>query len=146
MQSHQIKRKIANKKSRSVGRGGKLGKTSGRGTIGQKARAGAKFRPEIRDFIKRLPKIRGRGKNSNLPIGAKFIPINVGAIESAFNTGDSITPATLIEKGLIRSRKGSQLRVKILGGGDLTKKIAVSGCAVSVEAKAKIEKAGGTVA
>ena len=62
MQLHQLKPKTPQKDRRYVGRGGKRGKTAGRGTKGQKARAGAKFRPEIRDFIKRLPKLRGRGK------------------------------------------------------------------------------------
>lgn len=61
MQFHSLKRKTPNKKSRSVGRGGKRGKTSGRGTKGQNARAGRKKRPELRDFIKRVPKLRGRG-------------------------------------------------------------------------------------
>ncbi len=64
MQFHNLKRKIANKKSRQVGRGGKRGKTAGRGTKGQNARAGHKNRPELRDFIKRVPKLRGRGKSS----------------------------------------------------------------------------------
>lgn len=64
MQFHTLKRKTPNKKSRSVGRGGKRGKTSGRGTKGQNARAGRKKRPELRDFIKRIPKLRGRGKSS----------------------------------------------------------------------------------
>lgn len=64
MQFHSLKRKTPNKKSRQVGRGGTRGKTSGRGTKGQNARAGNKKRPELRDFIKRVPKLRGRGKNS----------------------------------------------------------------------------------
>lgn len=64
MQFHTLKRKTANKKSKTVGRGGKRGKTSGRGTKGQNARAGRKKRPELRDFIKRVPKLRGRGVNS----------------------------------------------------------------------------------
>ncbi len=64
MQFHSLKRKTPNKKSRQVGRGGTRGKTSGRGTKGQNARAGRKKRPELRDFIKRVPKLRGRGKSS----------------------------------------------------------------------------------
>ena len=64
MQLHTLSRKTPNKKSRSVGRGGKRGKTSGRGTKGQNARAGRKKRPELRDFIKRVPKLRGRGRSS----------------------------------------------------------------------------------
>lgn len=64
MQFHTLKRKNPNKKSKQVGRGGTRGKTSGRGTKGQNARAGRKKRPELRDFIKRVPKLRGRGKSS----------------------------------------------------------------------------------
>ncbi|KKQ83268.1 MAG: hypothetical protein UT07_C0007G0024 [Parcubacteria group bacterium GW2011_GWB1_38_8] len=64
MQFHTLKRKTKNKKTRQVGRGGTRGKTSGRGTKGQNARAGRKKRPELRDFIKRIPKLRGRGKSS----------------------------------------------------------------------------------
>lgn len=55
-----------------MGRGGKHAKTSGRGTKGQNARAGAKKRPEIRDTIKRFPKLRGRGKNSLKSIQKKL--------------------------------------------------------------------------
>ena len=61
MQFHTLKRKTKNKKSREVGRGGTRGKTAGRGTKGQNARAGRKKRPELRDIIKRVPKLRGRG-------------------------------------------------------------------------------------
>ncbi|MBX4206209.1 uL15 family ribosomal protein [Candidatus Parcubacteria bacterium] len=64
MQFHTLKRKTPNKKSKQVGRGGTRGKTSGRGTKGQNARSGRKKRPELRDFIKRVPKLRGRGKSS----------------------------------------------------------------------------------
>ncbi len=64
MQFNTLKRKTPNKKSKQVGRGGTRGKTSGRGTKGQNARAGRKKRPELRDFIKRVPKLRGRGKSS----------------------------------------------------------------------------------
>lgn len=64
MQFHTLKPRTKNKKSRQVGRGGKRGKTSGRGTKGQNARAGRKKRPEMRDIIKRIPKLRGRGVNS----------------------------------------------------------------------------------
>jgi len=61
MQFHTLTRKTKNKKSYKVGRGGKKDKTSGRGTKGQKSRAGSKLRPEMRDTIKRVPKLRGRG-------------------------------------------------------------------------------------
>jgi ribosomal protein L15 len=64
MQTHTLRPKTKRMRSAQVGRGGKRGKTAGRGTKGQNARAGRKKRPEIRDFIKRFPKLRGRGKNS----------------------------------------------------------------------------------
>jgi large subunit ribosomal protein L15 len=64
MQFHNLKPKTKRKTSAQVGRGGKRGKTSGKGTKGQNARAGRKKRPELRDFIKRIPKLRGRGVNS----------------------------------------------------------------------------------
>ena len=59
MQIHNLKRQHKNKKDRLVGRGGKHAKTSGRGGKGQTARAGNKRRPELRDIIKKLPKMRG---------------------------------------------------------------------------------------
>ncbi len=64
MQFHTLKARTKRRHARQVGRGGTRGKTSGRGTKGQNARAGHKKRPEIRDFIKRVPKLRGRGKSS----------------------------------------------------------------------------------
>ncbi|MSR73180.1 50S ribosomal protein L15 [Candidatus Parcubacteria bacterium] len=145
MQIHNIKRKTKNKTQASVGRGGKRGKTSGRGTKGQKARAGGKLRPEVRDFIKRIPKMRGRGKSSNKSIYAKSVSVNLGVIDKIFSNGDSVTPATLTQKGLITTHRGVRPFVKILAGGEITKKLSVSGCFVSVSAKALIEKAGGNV-
>ncbi len=64
MQFHNLIAKTKRKYARQVGRGGTRGKTAGRGTKGQNARAGRKKRPELRDIIKRIPKLRGRGKSS----------------------------------------------------------------------------------
>ena len=64
MQFHNLKAKTKRKYARQVGRGGTRGKTAGRGTKGQNARSGRKKRPEMRDIIKRIPKLRGRGKSS----------------------------------------------------------------------------------
>ena len=64
MQFHNLVAKTKRKYARQVGRGGTRGKTAGRGTKGQNARAGRKKRPEMRDIIKRIPKLRGRGKSS----------------------------------------------------------------------------------
>ncbi len=73
MQFHTLKSKTKRTKSRQVGRGGKRGKTSGKGTKGQNARAGRKKRPELRDFIKRFPKLRGRGKSSLKSFKTKLV-------------------------------------------------------------------------
>ena len=83
-----FKRIHKNKRSIAVGRGGTRGKTSGRGTKGQKARSGHKIRPEARDFIKRIPKLRGRGKNSNRGIVEKPMAVSLTAIEAAFKAGE----------------------------------------------------------
>ncbi len=146
MQINNLVRVHPNKKSRSVGRGSKRGKTSGRGGKGQTARAGHKGRPELRDFIKRLPKLRGRGKNSNKSIETKHVPVNLGVIENSFQNGDTVTPETLTAKGIIGTRSGIAPTVKILGDGELTKKLSFTHCAVSGSARKKIEKAGGTIA
>ncbi|MEN9582898.1 MAG: hypothetical protein RL641_852 [Candidatus Parcubacteria bacterium] len=129
----------------TVGRGGKRGKTSGKGTKGQKSRAGRKLRPELRDIIKKLPKMRGRGKNIFQSFQAKPVVINLGAIDSAFEKGASITPATLVSAGLIRIRQSDKPFVKILGTGEITKALEFSGVIFSASAKAKIEKAGGKI-
>ena len=68
MQLHELKPTKARKSVKRIGRGGKRGKTSGRGTKGQKARAGNSMRPEMRDIIKKLPKLRGHGKNRALTV------------------------------------------------------------------------------
>lgn len=144
MQLHELKRKTSQRKKTIVGRGGTRGKTAGRGTKGQKARAGHKIRPEMRDFIKKLPKLRGRGKNSNVSIQTKPIVVKISELD-VFDAGAKVTPTTLVEKGIIETKGNKFPRVKILGNGELKKKLAVSGCEVSAEARAKIEKAGGTI-
>jgi large subunit ribosomal protein L15 len=148
MQIHNIKREHPNKESRRVGRGGVHGKTSGRGTKGQKARAGHRMRPEMRDIIKKLPKKRGYGKNrarSVVPMNLRPLVLNVGFLEKHFEAGASVTFATLSEKKLVKTQKGKIPTVKILGNGEITKKLVLSGLNVSARAKAKIEKAGGSV-
>lgn len=128
-----------------VARGGHRGKTAGRGTKGQKARAGHKIRPEIRDLIKRIPKMRGRGKNSNLSINEKPVVLNIDALELIFGAGETVSRTTLVEHGLVTLRNGKIPAVKILGNGSLTKKLTIKGLDVSASAKEKIEKAGGAI-
>ncbi len=152
MQTHNLKRRTANKTSIKVARGGKRGKTAGRGTKGQKARAGRKLRPEMRDTIKKIPKLRGRGKNSNISFYTKPTIVKLEKIETILK-GTVVNPTTLKEAGLIRSYKGVMPKVKILLSGMvngeesavITKKFSVSDCLVSETAKAAIEKAGGSI-
>lgn len=143
MQLNQLQRKTENKAEKRVGRGGIRGKTSGRGTKGQNARAGHKKRPDIREKIKKLPKLRGYQFNS---IETKPMVVNVATLEKVFAAGDTINPTVLIERGVLQVRKGKTPAVKVLGDGVITKKFVVSGCIVSVSAKEKIEKAGGSIA
>ncbi len=145
MQTNQLQRNHPNTKRTTVGRGGKRGKTSGRGGKGQSARAGNKRRPEWRDIIKRLPKLRGRGKSSLKPFAEKPTPVNLDVIEAIFKANDAITPTILVTAGVISTQSGYNPKVKILGDGEVTKAFKISGCLISESAKAKIEKAGGSV-
>lgn len=144
MQLHELKPRTKRMKSTQVGRGGKRGKTSGRGTKGQRARAGRKIRPEIRDMIKRLPKLRGRGKSTFKSFTPKPLAINLSSL-AAFAAGSKVTPSTLVDKGVISAYKGRIPAVKILGTGEISTKLSFEGCTVSASAKEKIEKAGGSV-
>jgi large subunit ribosomal protein L15 len=144
MQLNNLSRKTPNKKSVQVGRGGTRGKTAGKGTKGQNARSGRKKRPELRDIIKRLPKLRGRGASPLKSITTAFVAVNVGKL-AAFPKGSIVTPRALQEAGMIERRAGALPQVKILATGDLPHQISVKGCVVSASARAKIEAAGGTV-
>lgn len=125
-----------------IGRGGKRGKTSGRGHKGQKQH-GSSLRPAMRDVIKKIPKLRGYSFNS---IKEKPLVVNLAQLEMVFSSGDTVSPTTLNEHKFITKREAVKKTIKILGTGDLTKKLTCVGCTVSVTAKAKIEKAGGSVA
>lgn len=149
MQLHQLKPKTTRMKMSRIGRGGKRGKTSGKGMKGQKSRSGNSMRPELRDMIKKLPKLRGHGKNRAQTVNNERVRatvVNVAALEASFGAGDAINPRALEAKGLIRIASGQAPVVKILGTGDLTKKLTLSGVIVSTSARTKIEKAGGTIA
>jgi len=142
MQFHQIKRKTPNKKSVKIGRGGKRGKTSGRGHKGQNARAGTSKRPEMRDIIKKLPKKRGYRFKS---FQTKPVVINLELLEKHFSNGDKINPTVLLEKVLIEKKSGKVPKVKVLSGGEITKKVIISNCLFSNRTKEKVEKAGGEI-
>ena len=122
--------KGANKKKFIVGRGSSSGNgtTAGKGNKGQQSRSGGKTYAH-RGF-------------SNYPFKKEYSIINVCFLESNFESGETVDKASLLAKNLIDSDKVS---VKILGNGELTKKLTVNVDKVSASAKAKIEKAGGSV-
>jgi large subunit ribosomal protein L15 len=114
------------------------GKTSGRGGKGQTARSGSSIRPGFEGgqmpLIRRIPK---RGFN-NVRFGVKYVPINLESLNQ-FNDGARVDEAALRQAGLAN---GPIKLIKILGDGDLTKKLTVVAHAFSATAKAKIEKVG----
>ena len=135
----------ANKKPKRVGRGSSsgLGTTAGKGNKGQQSRSGGKvyvgFEGGQMPLYRRVA-IRGF---SNYPFKKEYVCINVGQLEAKFADGETVNKESLIAKGFI-SKKSATL-VKILGDGDISKKLTVDVEKVSASAKAKIEKAGGTV-
>src|SRR5580698_349333 len=103
MANLNIIRRAGQTEKTRVGRGGKRGKTSGRGTKGQSARAGNKKRPEFRDIIKKLPKRRGYGKNRGRTVdGTKPAPVafEVSRLDALFDAGTEINPKAFFLKGV----------------------------------------------
>ena len=117
------------------------GKTSGKGHKGQKARSGGSIRLGFEGgqmpLIRRLPK---RGFN-NAAFKAQYAIVNLDVLES-FDAGSAINEQSLREKGLIRGKIDG---LKILGRGELTKKLTVEADKFSGSARQKIEQAGGSV-
>ena len=142
MQIHNLKPKNKAKNKKRVGRGGKRGTYSGKGVKGQKSRAGRTTYPSIREIIKKYPKLRGYRQNWKKNI---FTAINVSLLEENFKTGDKVSPKILLEKKIISKIKTRMPFVKILGNGEIKKKLIIENCSVSKTAKQKIEKAGGTI-
>jgi large subunit ribosomal protein L15 len=141
----------ARKNRKRVGRGlgsGK-GRYSGRGLKGQKSRSGshkmrAGFEGGQNPLYMRLGKLRG-GSADAMPVGphrTSTAPVNVAMLEERFDAGAEVTPESLVEKGVLKNTKTD---VKILGNGDLKKKLSITAHAVSASAREKIEAAGGSI-
>jgi large subunit ribosomal protein L15 len=135
-----------------VGRGlgsGK-GRYSGRGLKGQKARAGshfmrAGFEGGQMPLYMRTAKLRGNTSADAMPIGpfrTYTQPVNLRDLEARYEPGEEVTPESLKAKGLIRSVRKD---VKLLGVGDLTKKLSITVHGASASAREKVEAAGGTL-
>lgn len=145
MQLDTLQRHTPRKKSIAIGRGGKRGKTSGRGTKGQRAHGSHGMRPEMRDTIKKIPKLRGRGKNLNTSHQKVMRVVNIAKLDEIFATGALVSPKTLVENKLVNRDGGKLPTVKILATGETAKKFTVEGCIVSASARAKLEKGGSTI-
>lgn len=132
------------RKRRRVGRGpgSGRGKTSSRGHKGQGSRNGSStqaiFEGAMMPIVRRIPK---RGFNN--AFAKKVIAVNIADLDATFAAGDEITPDVLKASGLLRGRFDE---LKILGDGEMTKKLQVSAHRFSKSAQEKIEKAGGKVA
>lgn len=147
MQAHELKTRKPRAVKKVVGRGGKRGKTSGRGTKGQDARAGHHKRPQMRDTIKKLPKLRGEGVSRNRfkTEFVHYVVLNIGVLNIEFKNGDRVTPKVLLERALVEKKGNKIPKIKILASGDLDKKLDIRGCLISATAKDVVEKLGGTV-
>ncbi len=130
-----------NKKRKRLGRGAGSGhgKTCGRGHKGQRSRAGysvkATFEGGQMPLVRRIPK---RGFNNRF--ASTVVIVNVGELEERFDDGAEVTPEALREKNLA---KGRYDLLKVLGDGELTKKLRISAHRFSASAVEKIQKAGG---
>jgi len=142
MQLHEIKPTHKPKKGRRIGRGGKRGTYSGRGIKGQKSRAGRKFKPVIRELIKKYPKLRGYKLS---PVPKHCLVVSLKTLEGKFKSGETVNPQVLLERKIIRRMKGRLPEVKILNKGKITKSLNIEGCLVSKKAKEIIEAAKGSV-
>jgi len=142
MQLHEVRPTHRKKRKKRVGRGGAHGTFSGRGSKGQKSRAGHMMKPAIREVIKRYPKLRGYRFRS--AVNQRDV-LNVEILDKKFKDSERVSPDTLIRKRIIRRIKGRMPLVKILGGGKITKPLIIEKCLLSKSAKEKIEKAGGKI-
>lgn len=136
--------KGAKKARKRIGRGNASGHgtTAGRGTKGQLSRSGggkgAGFEGGQQPLAMRLPKLPGFRNPSRV----EYAPVNVDRLQEVFEDGDTVDAESLVAKGVI---KHTYVPVKVLGDGELTKKLTVKVDKVSASAKIKIEAAGGKV-
>ncbi len=130
-----------NKKRKGRGIAAGQGKTAGRGTKGQRARAGGAKGPYFEGgqlpLVRRLPHVRGFTNIFRIP----YSIVNLDALQAGFEANAQVSPEALRERGLI----GDTQRVKVLGRGALKKPLQVSAHAFSDSAKEKITAAGGSV-
>lgn len=132
------------KKKRIIGRGNgsTRGGTSGRGSNGQNARSGGGVRLGFEGGQMPLYRRVARKGFSNYPFKIEYKTVNLRELENKYKDGETVNVETLKERGFL---KGKNKRVKILGEGDITRKLTVDVEKISASAQAKIEAAGGNV-
>ncbi len=140
MQINDLKSSSNKSKRKRLGRGGKLGTYCGRGVKGQKARSGSGKGPSFqgnRSSFLKLPKKKGFKS-----IYDKLEVVNLTNLDKKFKDGEIVNPRTLVKKEIFsRVKRG----VKILGMGDISKKLVIERCQISKTAEEKIKKAGGEI-
>ena len=134
----------ATRRRKRIGRGpgSGHGKTSGKGHKGQKSRAGGGVRPGFEGGQMPLYRRIARRGFSNYPFKVEYIGVNLSILERSYADGETVSLDTLREKRVVKKRAEY---VKILGEGELTKKLTIQGLKVSKGAQEKISAAGGTV-
>lgn len=134
----------ANKKKRIVGRGSSsgLGTTAGKGNKGQQSRSGGKVYVGFEGGQMPLYRRIARRGFSNYWFKKEYAIVNLAELEAKFAGGETVNRESLVLKGLVNK---ADALIKVLGDGDITKKLTVSVDKISTSAKAKIEKVGGTV-
>ena len=145
MSAFEIKApKGANRSKKLLGRGRATGtgKTSGRGHNGQKSRSGGGTRLGFEGGQMPLYRRVATRGFSNHPFKVEYVGINVSALSERYSDGDKVNHETLVEKGLI---KNGEKNIKILGDGELDKKLEVEIKKITAGAKDKIVKASGSV-
>lgn len=135
----------ANKKPKRVGRGSSsgLGTTAGNGNKGQQSRSGGKTYVGFEGGQMPLYRRIAHKGFSNYPFKKEYVCINVNLLDAKFNDGETVNRESLVAKGFVSAKSSTE--IKILGNGDVTKKLTVDVDKISASAKEKIEKAGGTV-
>ncbi|MCK4967522.1 MAG: 50S ribosomal protein L15 [Candidatus Aenigmarchaeota archaeon] len=130
---------------RGRGNSSNRGTYSGRGQKGQRSRSGGKGGLKLLGFkinLRQTPKIGGFKSKRERPI-----IVNLNVLDKNFSTGDKITPQILEKKKIIKQQKGKRedIKIKILGQGEIKKKLIIQNCQISATARQKIVKAGGKV-
>ena len=142
----QSRTPIRPKRLQRIGRSGKRGSYSGRGVKGQRSRSGHRIRPAERDIILKIPKMRGFRNKEKADAPMVF---NLGQLSNKLKSYVKAGAPLEVSYALLKTakllKKDYKRAVKVLGTGEIAFPIAIKGFEVSASAKAKIEKAGGSV-